>query len=147
MKHGMNDANLNAITPYPLAMVVCDWIYRDPYTGKQTLIGTFSAIGGPSFPLVHPQLAVYVSLTDGRGRMSVRLRLVDVDEVREPILEFDDDVEFTDPRMIVELAWAAGGVEFPEPGEYRLQLHANDEFILERRILAVGPTRVEEPRA
>jgi hypothetical protein len=33
----------------------------------------------------------------------------------------------------------AGRVEFPEPGEYRFKLYANAEFMIERRILVMGP--------
>ena len=127
------------VTPYPLAMVVCDFIWTDPYTRKQTIIGTFSTIGGPSFPLVHPILSVYVALTDGRGKMQIQLELVDVDEQRDPIFEDECEIEFTDPRMIHEMGFTVEGVQFPEPGEYRLKLSANGEFVIERRILVMGP--------
>ena len=127
------------VTPYPLAMVVCDTIWTDPYTGKQTIIGTFTALGGSSFPLVHPILSVYVALTDGRGKMQIQLELVDVDEQRDPIFEDDCEIEFTDPRMIHEMGFMVTGLQFPEPGEYRLKLSANGEFVIERRILVIGP--------
>lgn len=126
------------VTPYPLAMVICDGLWRDPYTGKTTLIGTFSAIGGHSFPLVHPILSVYVALTDGQGRIPVKLELVDVDEVREPIFAQETEVESSDPRSVMELHFQATGLEFPAPGEYRLKLFANSEFIIERRVIVVG---------
>ncbi len=76
---------MGIVTPYPLAMVVCDFIWRDPFTAKKTLIGTFSVIGGTSFPLTHPSMDVYVSLTDGTGKFTVRLELADVNDEREPI--------------------------------------------------------------
>jgi hypothetical protein len=126
-------------------MVVCDGLWRDPYTGKTTILGTFSTIGGSSFPLFHPVLSVYISLTDGHGTVPVRLVLVDVDEERQPIFERTDEIKFTDPRMVMELCIWQGAVVFPEPGEYRLKLIAKDEFIIERRILVVNnePADVE----
>ena len=127
------------VTPYPRAMVICDGVWQDPYTSKFTLIGTFSSIGGRTFPLVHPIMSVYVSLTDGRGKLPVRIELVDVDEQREPILGMSDDVDFFDPRMIFEGVFQAMGVVFPEAGEYRLKLFANNEFLIERRILVLPP--------
>lgn len=123
------------VTPYPLAMVVCDGAWRDPYTGKFTLIGTFGALCGSSFPLTHPILTVYASLTDGRGVMPIKLELVDVDEQREPVFDRTSDAEFNDPRMILELCFQVSMIVFPEPGEYRLKLYANNEFMLERRIV------------
>lgn len=128
-------------TPYPLAMVVCDGIWRDPYTGKFTLIGTFSALSGASFPLVHPVLSVYVSLTDGRGEFPVELELVDVDELREPIFKTEQPIQFHDPRIMAELVFLATNIQFPEPGEYRLKLFANQEFMIERRIVVGGPAK------
>ena len=132
------------MAPYPLAMVVCDGLRRDPYTGKTTIIGTFSTIMGKTFPLVHPVLSVYISLTDGHGDVSCKLILIDVDEERSPIFEASETVNFNDPRMIAELCVIRGGIIFPEPGEYRLKLIAADEFIIERRILVVNPDEGEE---
>jgi hypothetical protein len=118
-------------------MVVCDSIWKDPYTGKHTLIGTFSAIEGPDFPLVYSAFSVYVSLTDGDGKTSIRLELVDVDEECEPIFEMQADVEFPGQRAIAELRFQAARIPFPAPGEYRLMLFAGEEFVTERRILAL----------
>lgn len=123
------------VVPYPLAMVVCDGIWRDPYTGKNTLIGTFSVIGGGQFPLVHPIMSVYVSLTDGRGQFPITIQLVDVDEVNSPILEMSQEISLSDPRQVAELAFMAANVEFPHSGEFRLKLMASREFLLERRII------------
>ena len=53
--------------PICLAMGVCDAFSKDPFSDKYTLIGTFSAMAGPRFPLQHPHLTVYVALTDGHG--------------------------------------------------------------------------------
>lgn len=134
----MSNSDTN-LTPYPLAMVICDGIWTDPYTGKKILIGTFSVVGGSSFPLVHPVLAIYIALTDGHGSVPVTVRLVDADEEREPIFSEDQTVEFKDPRMIVEFAIQVMGVQFSHPGEYRLQLFANNELVIERRIVVLSP--------
>jgi hypothetical protein len=120
-------------------MVICDGAWRDPYTAKFTLIGTFSSIGGESFPLVHPIVTVYVALTDGHGEMPLRLELVDANEERDPIFSEPSTMKFDDPRMIFEFIFQARNVTFPEEGEYRLRLFANDEFMIERRILVTGP--------
>jgi hypothetical protein len=134
------------VAPYPLAMVICDWIWRDPYNGKATLLGTFSAIFGVDFPLIHPILSVYVSLTDGRGIVPLRLELIDADEQREAIFSLTQDIEFPDPRMIAEIGFVAANIQFPEPGEYRLQLFAANEFVIERRILvSMAPTQPSIP--
>jgi len=123
---------------------VCDGCWRDPYTGKFTLIGTFSTIGGDSFPLSHPILTVYAALTDGLGTVPVRLQLVDVDEDEQPLFIQDSAFDFKDPRVVAELVFVASGIQFQHPGEYRLQLFTNDEFMIERRILVLGPEGITE---
>ena len=132
-----------SLTPYPLAMVICDGAWRDPYTGKWTLIGTFSIIGGEAFPLAHPILTVYVALTDGRGKFPIKIQLVDVDEIEEPLLEMEQESEFSDQRVVGELVFQASGVMFPAPGEYRLMLFANGEFLIERQIIVLDKLRGE----
>jgi hypothetical protein len=139
----MSNSNAN-LAPYPLAMVICDGIWVDPYTGKKTLLGVFSAILGPSFPLVHPILTIYIALTDGHGPVTSKVKLVDADEEREPIFSEEQTMEFSDPRSIVELVFQVTGVQFQHPGEYRLQLFANEEFVIERRIVVVAPTEENE---
>jgi hypothetical protein len=129
-------------TPFPLALVVCDHIWRDPYSGKVNLLGTFNAVASTNFPLVQPVLSVYVALTDGMGNVDLRLRLIDVDDAQEPIFDFQSAIHFADTRVVGELEFSRSRVSFPAPGEYRLQLFANDEFLMERRLHAV---RLESP--
>lgn len=120
--------------PCALAMVVCDAIWQDPATGKFTILGTFAGIRGKKFPLTHGQLCVYASVTDGYGKTRLRLRLIDMDEAREPVIDATQEVHFPDPQTIAEISFQANHITFPVPGEYRFQLFANDQFIIERRI-------------
>jgi hypothetical protein len=124
-------------TPSPLALIICDHIWRDPYSGKVNLLGTFNAVAGNQFPLIHPAMSVYVALTDGLGAIEIRLRLIDVDDANDPIFDNRNTVTFADPRVIGELEFSQLNVAFPVPGEYRLQLYANGEFLLERRLHAL----------
>lgn len=127
------------VTPYALSMIVCDGLWRDPYTGKFTLIGLFSTIGSSEFPMSQPVLSMYVALTDGQGTMPVKIELVDVDEERVPIFSDESDMQFVDPCAVMEIAFQKTNVVFPAPGEYRLKLFVNNEFIIERRIFVAGP--------
>ena len=132
------------MTPYPLAMVVCDGLWRDPYTGKLTLIGMFSVLHGVQFPLILPIFSVYVALTDGRGNMPARIELTDVDEENEPIFNLDQEIQFVDPRIVGELIFEVRDVQFPHPGEFRLKLFANEEFLTERRIIVFDASQEGE---
>ncbi len=127
------------VAPCPLAMVVCDAIWCDPGTGKQVLLGLFSAIHARTFPAVHPVMAIHVALTDARGTIPIRLVLVDANEEREPLFDETQDVEFPDPRAVIELDFHLGNLRFDEPGEYRFQLYGGSTPLMERRIVVSGP--------
>ena len=123
------------LTPYPLSMVICDACHRDPGTGKFFLLGLFSAISAPSFPFSHSQLVVYTSVTDGLGIVDLKLQFVEVSNDDEVLVELSQEANFDDPRMVAEAVYIFQGLPIPRPGEYRFKLFANNEFLIERRVL------------
>lgn len=120
--------------PDVLALIVCDQIITDRLTGKQSLIGMFSRIHARLFPASHPQLSVFVVLTDGHGRTELTIRIVDSNEARPPIVEGKGFVDFKNPRAIAHLALQFHGLVFPQQGEYRVQLWCHDELLREARL-------------
>jgi hypothetical protein len=80
-------------------------------------------------------MAVYVAVTDGRGKVPIILQLVDAEEEDAPLFRGEVEAEFRDPRIIVELDFHIGGLTFPKAGEYRFQLFAGRDFLIERRLL------------
>lgn len=121
--------------PFPLAMVICDGIHKDPGTNKLTLLGCFSVIGVTKLPAVHPSMGLYIELTNGRGIVPVLCRLVDADEEFKPLWEHKGEIEIQDPRVVLQIALQMEGVVFSRAGEYRIQLFACNEFLMERRVL------------
>jgi hypothetical protein len=128
-----------------LAMVVCDAVWVDPATGKSTILGTFTSIRGYDFPLTVPTMAVYLALTDARGTVPFELRLVDVDEEQEPVFRTELSQEFPDPIVVAEIVVILENTIFPAPGEYRLQLFAVGQFLMERRIFVEEYGKEERP--
>ncbi len=120
--------------PDVLSMIVCDQIITDRMTGKQSLIGMFCRIHARGFPASHPQLCVYVTLTEGYGDTGLRIRIVDANDERPPIAEGKGRVRFRDPRAIANLALQFQGLTFPKPGEYRVQLYSAGELLREARL-------------
>ena len=123
--------------PEVLALLIADHVHRDDETGKFFVLGTRASIGAASFPFRCPSLAVYVAMTDGRAETEVSLRLINADEAREPILEFDTTVNFLDPTEDVQVAFRLSELVFTEPGDYRLQLYGAGQFLRERRFLVI----------
>ena len=124
----------NLPKPDVLAMLVCDQIITDRLTGKQSLIGMFSRIHAMGFPATHPQLCVFVALTDGHGKTDLSIRVVDSNEARAAIVEGKGSVSFKDPRTIANLFLQFHGLVFPQPGEYRVQLYSDNQLLREARL-------------
>ena len=120
--------------PDVLSMVVCDQIITDRVTGKQSLIGMFSRIHAQGFPTSHPQLCVYVALTEGYGETDLEIRIVDANDERPPLVSGKGKVKFHDPRAIANLALQFHGLTFPQAGEYRVQLWSGSTLLREARL-------------
>lgn len=138
------DKKKTDVPPYALALIVCDQIYKDFATGKKSLLGMFSALTADSFPAMHPSFGLFIALTDGHGEVPIKLRLIDVDEEREPVFEIKGHANFSDPRAVIELSFQTPPIQFPAAGEYRLQLFGgvDDDPLMERRLMLL-PTQPE----
>lgn len=135
--------------PTCLALVFSDSIYVCPSTQKRTILGTFSAVFATEFP-TRINVAVYCAFTDGMGKADLKIRLVRLSEVEledEVIAVAGGELEFEDPRSVVELNLIFQGLGLPAAGEYRFQVAATlhgtpdceEELLLERRLVAVQP--------
>ena len=143
------------LKPDVLSLLVCDQILIDRLTGKTSLIGMFSTIGAPRYPVRHPQLCVFASLTDGRGKTPLELAIVDAEDARPPIVSGTATVEFKDPRAVACLNLHFNGLVFPEPGGYRVQLKCHGELLREARLdlskirrlkVGEGPAKPQGPK-
>ncbi len=128
--------------PYVLSLIICDQVLTQPETGKQAILGCFGSIGAWAFPALHPTMTVFAEMTDGVGEIDLTLKIVSADS-EATLFESKRSVEFQAPLAVVSTRWVVEGLVFPEQGEYRVQLLANHDFLLERRFVVV-PMNVEE---
>lgn len=119
-------------SPLGLAIVICDLIIEDKQTHKKSLIGIFNQIGTTNFPCRHPRMAVYVSLTEGRGQYDVRLRIAQ-EATGQPVGQVQGQMQLNDIHAVAELNFDLLNVNFPAPGLYAIEFYCDDALILERR--------------
>lgn len=119
-------------SPTGLAILICDQIIEDKVTNKKSIIGIFNNINGSNFPCRHPQMAVFVSLTDGQGGYNAELRIAN-EETTQTIGELSGQIQFPDRHHVVELNFNLVGLVFPQPGLYSIEFYCDDALILERR--------------
>ncbi len=125
------------VAPQVLSLLVCDQIIVDRMTGKTSLIGMFANIAARKFPMRHPQLCVFASLTDGRGKTPLELCIMDSEDSRPPVVSGKATVEFKDPRAVACLNLHFNGLVFPEAGDYRVQLWCDGALLNEARLMLV----------
>ena len=112
--------------PVPKAMLICDSVITDKETNKKSLIGVFEHINAFKFPCVHHSLAVYIKLTDARGKYRFRLELIDLqNNLTIGKAELPQDINIDDPLRTYELVINLTGLKFKDPGEYEFRVFAN----------------------
>jgi len=130
--------------PYCLAMILCESVYREPITGKFTLLGTFGRLTGTMFP-IQAMFSIYFCLTDAIGEIPISFKIVDAralmtDDDIKPLVDVQIPAPLVsqDPLMVIEGIFAVG-VAFPDSGVYHCELYAADEHLMSRRLLVEGP--------
>lgn len=118
--------------PIALAMVICDTVIEDKKTGKKSLIGLFNSVSSDKVPCIHPRLNVFISLTEGNGDYTGKLKCIYADEGK-PLAEISGPVVFTSPHQIIELNFEIRGVPLPKYGNYRFEFFCNDEMLIARK--------------
>lgn len=123
--------------PIVLAMIICDYYYRDIHTGKSILSGTFSSINCVQFPSKHGNCAIYIALSDvaTNGILQLVFKKEDSDfsmqlppwEVQKP----------DSRRAVVEIGGNINGLPLPEEGYYEFSISWNNSEIFSRRLKAI----------
>ena len=117
--------------PQAVALVLADQVYRDTSNNKCFILGTYNAVYSASFPCVRQTMSLYAALTDGHGKVPIRLVLTDVDEELGPLAVAEGTAEMTNPLANLEVVFNLNNVVLPRPGQYRLQLFASGELLRE----------------
>jgi hypothetical protein len=123
--------------PLVSAMLLCEHVHADSASGKHTLFGVFDEVQVSRFPVDLGAFAVYLNLTNLRGRYDVDLLWLRGDTEEElarlgPI----GGVEVADPLSRVELVLLGQGLAFPFPGRYVLRHTMNRRHLQDYVIIA-----------
>ena len=84
--------------PLALSFIICDTVLEDKVTNKKSIIGIFNCINSKVFPIKHPSLNVFVSLTGGHGEYQGSLICIKDDENKK-ILQIEGPLKFNTPLV------------------------------------------------
>jgi hypothetical protein len=115
--------------PQLLAWVTCDGVHIDPTSGKHTLLGAFSAIKAQRFPVTHPFMVWFLTISDcaqGQHRLRILMGLNPTD--LQPMIE--RQFEAQSPLHRINLISEIRNLTFPQGGDYSLLIEVDDETLL-----------------
>jgi hypothetical protein len=92
-------------------------------------------VNASRFPVRSPNLCIYTEVTGGHGVTPLSVRIVDVDEKREPVVKLDLEVNLEDPLAVTQVVFGMPRLVFPEPGDYRIQALSGGSRLLEKRLI------------
>ena len=123
--------------PQLLAWVTCDGVHIDPSSGKHTLLGVFSNIAAHKFPVTHPFMVWFLTISDcapGQHRIRISMGL---DPTRpQPLIE--RPFESQSPLHRINLINEIRNLSFPQPGDYSILIEIDDEPLLATNLTVSG---------
>jgi hypothetical protein len=115
--------------PQLLAWLLCDAVHIDPGSGKHTILGVFSNIMAKHFPVVHPKMVWFMTLTDvsvGTHKMRISMGL----DPTQPKPLIERTFESQGPLVRINLISEIHNLSFQTPGEYSILIEIDDEPLL-----------------
>ena len=123
------------VAPIVLTLLLCEKVIVDARTQQYSLIGLVSNVNASRFPVRSPNLCVYTEITGGHGVTPLTVRIVDVDETRDPVVKLDLEVNLEDPLAVTQVVFGMPRLDFPQLGDYRLQAISAGTRLLEKRLI------------
>lgn len=124
----------SSTTPSPIALVVCDNVYQER-SGKHALVGLFNRITARKFPVTHPRMCVFVSVTDIRPNSMFRLDVIDGETDENVIGMQGPPPKGSAPNDVVDMVFELHGVTFKRAGLYFIRFWGNEHLLLQRPFL------------
>lgn len=123
--------------PQLLAWLTCDGVHIDPGSGKHTILGIFSNIQARQFPVTHPFMIWFMTITDcAPGKHTLKISMSLDPSVPQPLLE--RPFESQSPLHRINLINEIRNLSFPRAGDYSLLIEIDDEPLLSTNLTISG---------
>ena len=127
------DAEMDQPKPTPIALVVCDNIYRES-TGKTALVGLFNTIAASEFPVRHSRICVYATVASARPTDTYKLDVIHAETDEVLFTAEGPPPEKVDPVKICDFTFTIDNLVFKEPATYFIRFWGNNHLLLQRPI-------------
>ena len=120
--------------PQLLTWITCDGVHLDPSSGKHTILGMFSNIRARQFPVVHPFMIWFLTITDctpGPHTMKVSIGL----DPTNMLKVIERPFESHSPMQRINLINELRNCSFPQAGEYHILVEVDEELLLATNLI------------
>jgi hypothetical protein len=115
--------------PQVLTCLTCDAVHIDPATGKHTILGVFSNIRARQFPVTHPHMVWFLTLSDvPAGEHKIRIAMGLDPSNTQPLI--DRPFQSQSPLQRINLINEIRNLTFPVAGDYAIIIEVDDEPLL-----------------
>lgn len=115
--------------PQILVWITCDGVHIDPSSGKHTILGVFSNIRARQFPVIHPFMIWFLTISDvAPGEHKIRISLGIDPTNLSPLI--DRTFESQSPLQRINLINEIRNLNFAAPGDYSIVIEIDDEPLL-----------------
>ena len=122
--------------PKVQALVLADHIYRDPNSGKLSILGIFNRLITRGLPKTFERTTfAYVCLTDLLGTVEVELRYRDLRTNEVLMQTVPLSVRSDDPLLSIEMVIEVAPFPMPHAGVYTFEVHTRNEMLGSLRVL------------
>jgi hypothetical protein len=112
------------------SFMTCDAIHVDPATGKHSLLGVFSSLRAKSFPVVHPKMTWFLSLSElHKGKHHLKISMADPTGELETKVIIDRHFESPNPNETINLINQIDRLKFLEAKTYSIVIEVDDEIV------------------
>ncbi|MHC4109129.1 MAG: DUF6941 family protein, partial [Planctomycetota bacterium] len=98
-------AQQSPVAPVVLTLLLCEKVIVDARTQQYSLVGLVSNVNASRFPVRSPNLCIFTEVTGGHGVTGLTVRIVDVDENREPVVKLDLQLNLENPLAVTQFVF------------------------------------------
>ena len=112
------------------SFMTCDAVHVDPATGKHSLLGVFSSLRAKSFPVVHPKMTWFLSLSElHKGEHHLKIFLSDPTGELETKVVIDRHFQSPNPNETINLVNEIHRLKFLEAKTYSVVIEVDNEIV------------------
>lgn len=135
---------MNEMLPNLQCVLVCEDV-RLEVSGSNTIVGVVNLINAPVIPFRALKLCVFTRWCSGRGTFRQMTKiLTPTDKV---IAQSETEFQLPSTENHATNVAVFGGVEFPEAGDYSVEIHLNGELELHFPVRVVQAPPPKAPQA